>query len=102
MLLLLGSLKGVLNYDRPCRNPFYLVVQLDITKYPSPQTNKRLTSVIAGWCGEIRDLIFSDNGTVTVVYRVTIRGSDGEVWLMFSNSLLIIHLVIALINLELI
>lgn len=33
----------------------------------------------AGWCGEIRDVIFSDNGSVTVVYRVTIRGSDGEV-----------------------
>lgn len=33
----------------------------------------------AGWCGEIRDVIFSDNGSVTVVYRVTVRGSDGEV-----------------------
>lgn len=37
----------------------------------------------AGWCGEIRDVIFSDNGSVTVVYRVTVRGSDGEVWLFF-------------------
>ncbi|KAE9454288.1 hypothetical protein C3L33_13810, partial [Rhododendron williamsianum] len=33
----------------------------------------------SGWCGEVRDVIFSDNGSVTVVYRVTIRGSDGEV-----------------------
>ena len=32
-----------------------------------------------GWCGEVRDIIFSDNGNVTVVYRVTIRGLDGEV-----------------------
>lgn len=39
--------------------------------------------IFAGWCGEIRDVIFSDNGSVTVVYRVTIRGSDGEVG--FSN-----------------
>ncbi|XP_064977357.1 DNA repair RAD52-like protein 2, chloroplastic isoform X1 [Musa acuminata AAA Group] len=31
-----------------------------------------------GWCGEVRDIIFSDNGNVTVVYRVTIRGLDGE------------------------
>ncbi|KAI7724708.1 hypothetical protein M8C21_004585 [Ambrosia artemisiifolia] len=31
-----------------------------------------------GWCGEIRDVIFSDTGCVTVVYRVTVRGSDGE------------------------
>ncbi|KAI0489374.1 hypothetical protein KFK09_029216 [Dendrobium nobile] len=31
-----------------------------------------------GWCGEVRDVIFSDDGSVTVVYRVTIRGSDGE------------------------
>ncbi|GAU17406.1 hypothetical protein TSUD_232820 [Trifolium subterraneum] len=33
-----------------------------------------------GWCGEIRDVIFSDNGTVTVVYRLTVRGSDGEAY----------------------
>lgn len=40
-----------------------------------------------GWCGEVRDVIFSDNGTVTVVYRVTIRGSDGEV---FASSVAIL------------
>uniref|UniRef100_A0A7N2MJ45 Coenzyme Q-binding protein COQ10 START domain-containing protein n=1 Tax=Quercus lobata TaxID=97700 RepID=A0A7N2MJ45_QUELO len=34
---------------------------------------------MGGWCGEIRDVIFSDNGGVTVVYRFTIRGSDGEI-----------------------
>lgn len=34
---------------------------------------------MAGWCGEMRDVIFAENGSVTVVYRVTIRGSDGEV-----------------------
>lgn len=38
-----------------------------------------VNTFLAGWCGEIRDVIFSDNGGVTVVYRVTIRGSDGEV-----------------------
>ena len=27
----------------------------------------------------MRDVIFADDGSVTVVYRVTIRGSDGEV-----------------------
>ncbi|KAJ8421358.1 hypothetical protein Cgig2_032829 [Carnegiea gigantea] len=32
------------------------------------------------WCGEVRDVIFSDDGSVTVVYRVTIRGSDGEAY----------------------
>lgn len=35
--------------------------------------------IFTGWCGEVRDVIFADNGSVTVVYRVTIRGSDGEV-----------------------
>ena len=34
--------------------------------------------LLTGWCGEVRDVIFSDNGSVTVVYRVTIRGSDVE------------------------
>lgn len=41
--------------------------------------------VSTGWCGEIRDVIFSDNGSVTVVYRVTVRGSDGEVGLFLYN-----------------
>src|SRR4051812_33361595 len=42
-------------------------------------------SFCVGWCGEIRDVIFSDNGSVTVVYRVTIRGSDGEVCILHSD-----------------
>ncbi|KAK9103974.1 hypothetical protein Scep_020818 [Stephania cephalantha] len=40
--------------------------------------NRMLSFYAPGWCGEIRDVIFSDNGNVTVVYRVKIRGSDGE------------------------
>lgn len=40
--------------------------------------NRMLSFYAPGWCGEIRDVIFSDSGSVTVVYRVTIRGSDGE------------------------
>ncbi|KAL3719690.1 hypothetical protein ACJRO7_004638 [Eucalyptus globulus] len=40
--------------------------------------NRMLSFYAPGWCGEIRDVIFSDNGSVTVVYRVTVRGSDGE------------------------
>jgi hypothetical protein len=34
---------------------------------------------LTGWCGEVRDVIFSDGGLVTVIYRVVIRGNDGEV-----------------------
>ncbi|KAJ8773665.1 hypothetical protein K2173_005911 [Erythroxylum novogranatense] len=50
---------------------------------PSPSipwyhANRMLSFYAPGWCGEIRDVIFSDNGSVTVVYRVTVRGSDGE------------------------
>lgn len=33
----------------------------------------------SGWCGEVRDVIYTDNGKVTVIYRVTVRGTDGEV-----------------------
>ncbi|KAM0838758.1 hypothetical protein ACQ4PT_060747 [Festuca glaucescens] len=32
----------------------------------------------SGWCGEVRDVIYSNNGTVTVVYRVILKGTDGE------------------------
>ncbi|KAF8105691.1 hypothetical protein N665_0157s0256 [Sinapis alba] len=40
--------------------------------------NRMLSFYAPGWCGEVRDVIFSENGNVTVVYRLTIRGSDGE------------------------
>ncbi|XP_042454335.1 DNA repair RAD52-like protein 2, chloroplastic [Zingiber officinale] len=45
---------------------------------PWYHTNRMLSFYAPGWCGEVRNVIFSDNGTVTVVYRVTVRGSDGE------------------------
>ncbi|KAJ4973136.1 hypothetical protein NE237_006310 [Protea cynaroides] len=49
------------------------------TKYiPWYHANRMLSFYAPGWSGEIRDVIFSDNGGVTVVYRVTIHGSDGE------------------------
>ncbi|GAB2233592.1 hypothetical protein Droror1_Dr00002818 [Drosera rotundifolia] len=40
--------------------------------------NRMLSFYAPGWCGEVRDVIFSEDGNVTVVYRVTVRGSDGE------------------------
>ncbi|CAM8953599.1 unnamed protein product [Rhodiola kirilowii] len=51
----------------------------DSTRIPWYHANRMLSFYAPGWCGEIRDVIFSDNGSVTVVFRVTIRGSDGEV-----------------------
>lgn len=48
------------------------------TSIPWYQANRMLSFYAPGWCGEIRDVIFSENGSVTVVYRVTVRGSDGE------------------------
>ncbi|BAF25559.2 Os09g0512800, partial [Oryza sativa Japonica Group] len=38
------------------------------------------TILFSGWCGEVRNVIYSDNGTVTVVYRVILRGTDGEAY----------------------
>lgn len=48
------------------------------TFIPWYHTNRMLSFYAPGWSGEIRDVIFSENGSVTVVYRVTVRGSDGE------------------------
>lgn len=45
---------------------------------PWYHANRLLSFYAPGWCGEISDVIFSENGSVTVIYRVTIRGSDGE------------------------
>ncbi|MGV7428882.1 hypothetical protein PJI19_29470, partial [Mycobacterium kansasii] len=42
--------------------------------------NRMLSFYAPGWCGEVRDVIFSDDGSITVVYRVTIRGSDVEAY----------------------
>ncbi|EPS57210.1 hypothetical protein M569_17610 [Genlisea aurea] len=48
------------------------------TFIPWYQANRMLSFYAPGWCGEIRDVIFSENSSVTVVYRITVRGSDGE------------------------
>ncbi|KAF8390803.1 hypothetical protein HHK36_025331 [Tetracentron sinense] len=55
------------------------IIKPDSNYIPWYHANRMLSFYAPGWCGEIRDVIFSDNGSVTVVYRVTIRGSDGEV-----------------------
>ncbi|XP_040951259.1 DNA repair RAD52-like protein 2, chloroplastic isoform X3 [Gossypium hirsutum] len=51
------------------------------TFLPWYHANRMLSFYAPGWCGEVRDVIFANNGTITVVYRLTIRGSDGEVHL---------------------
>ncbi|KAK8653438.1 hypothetical protein V6N13_127438 [Hibiscus sabdariffa] len=48
------------------------------TFLPWYHANRMLSFYAPGWCGEVRDVIFADDGTITVVYRLTIRGSDGE------------------------
>ncbi|CAI9093326.1 OLC1v1028800C1 [Oldenlandia corymbosa var. corymbosa] len=60
------------------RIPDNLIQDGDPTFIPWYHANRMLSFYAPGWCGEIRDIIFSDNSTVTVVYRVTVRGSDGE------------------------
>lgn len=50
------------------------------TFIPWYHANRMLSFYAPGWCGEIRDVIFSENGSVTVVYRVTVLGSDGEAY----------------------
>ncbi|XWS30000.1 hypothetical protein CRYUN_Cryun24cG0080300 [Craigia yunnanensis] len=50
------------------------------TFLPWYHANRMLSFYAPGWCGEVRDVIFADNGTITVVYRLTIRGSDGEAY----------------------
>ncbi|RWW09658.1 hypothetical protein GW17_00026838 [Ensete ventricosum] len=61
-----------------CSSPFSFYLDIP-TRCPhlTYHTNRMLSFFAPGWCGEVRDVIFSDNGNVTVVYRVTIRGSDG-------------------------
>ncbi|KAL9369664.1 hypothetical protein Peur_040863 [Populus x canadensis] len=48
------------------------------TLIPWHHANRMLSFYAPGWSGEIRDVIFAENGSVTVIFRVTILGSDGE------------------------
>ncbi|KAL9679492.1 hypothetical protein QQ045_017355 [Rhodiola kirilowii] len=63
------------NGDRRRRVAMFYASDHQMATY---HANRMLSFYAPGWCGEIRDVIFSDNGSVTVVFRVTIRGSDGE------------------------
>lgn len=54
------------------------IINFEDNSIPWYHANRMLSFYAPGWCGEVRDVIFSENGSVTVVYRVTIRGSDGE------------------------
>uniref|UniRef100_A0A1D1XPJ1 DNA repair RAD52-like protein 2, chloroplastic n=1 Tax=Anthurium amnicola TaxID=1678845 RepID=A0A1D1XPJ1_9ARAE len=54
------------------------IVDVEDRSIPWYHANRLLSFYAPGWCGEVRNVIFSENGSVTVVYRVTVRGSDGE------------------------
>lgn len=55
---------------------------------PWYQANRMLSFYAPGWCGEVRDITFSADGKfVTVIYRVTIRGSDGEAFREASGTI---------------
>ncbi|KAI5066879.1 hypothetical protein GOP47_0017407 [Adiantum capillus-veneris] len=46
---------------------------------PWYHANRMLSFYAPGWCGEVRNIAFSaDAKFITVVYRVILRGSDGE------------------------
>lgn len=59
-----------------------------VLKYiPWYHANRMLSFYAPGWSGEVRSIVFSNDGsTVSVVYRVTIRGSDGESWRESSGT----------------
>lgn len=54
------------------------IINHDDNSIPWYHANRRLSFYAPGWCGEIRNVMYTDNGKVTVLYRVTVRGSDGE------------------------
>lgn len=55
---------------------------------PWYQANRMLSFYAPGWCGEVRNITFSADGRfVTVIYRVTLRGSDGEAFREASGTI---------------
>lgn len=68
-----------------------LKIQLDegvpLKYIPWFHANRMLSFYAPGWSGEVRNITFSgDSRTVSVVYRVTIKGSDGEAWREASGT----------------
>lgn len=54
---------------------------------PWYHANRMLSFYAPGWSGEVRNVVHSpDSKSVTVVYRVTIRGTDGETWRESTGS----------------
>lgn len=54
---------------------------------PWYHANRMLSFYAPGWCGEVRSVAYAGDGkSVTVVYRVTIRGSDGEIYRESSGT----------------
>uniref|UniRef100_J3MZ47 Uncharacterized protein n=2 Tax=Oryza brachyantha TaxID=4533 RepID=J3MZ47_ORYBR len=56
------------------------IIDPETNTVPWYHANRMLSFYAPGWCGEVRDVTYSDNGTVTVVYRVILRGTDGEAY----------------------
>ncbi|XP_062193866.1 DNA repair RAD52-like protein 2, chloroplastic [Phragmites australis] len=56
------------------------IIDPDTNTVPWYHANRMLSFYAPGWCGEVRDVIYSENGTVTVVYRVILKGTDGEAY----------------------
>jgi hypothetical protein len=55
--------------------------------YCGIEISNEVHEIGTGWSGEIRSITFAaDSSTVSVVYRVTIRGSDGEAWRESSGT----------------
>ncbi|XBI82660.1 hypothetical protein VPH35_091285 [Triticum aestivum] len=54
------------------------IIDPDTNAVPWYHANRMLSFYAPGWCGEVRDVIYSNSGTVTVVYRVILKGTDGE------------------------
>ncbi|KAL1547134.1 DNA repair RAD52-like protein 2, chloroplastic [Salvia divinorum] len=73
----LAEILGDLNKRIP--DPIFKINDDRSTFIPWYRANRMLSFYAPGWCGEVRDVIFSENGSVSVVYRVTVRGLDGEV-----------------------
>lgn len=46
--------------------------------------------MVLEWSGEVRNVIYSADGkSVTVVYRVTLHGTDAEVYLLTCLSIIL-------------
>jgi hypothetical protein len=92
-LLFTSNVLVVLHVPTVCPLKFTLCVQVGCASCANCLPFE-IYSLCSGWCGEVRDVIYTDSGKVTLIYRVTVRGTDGFCWVLLFGATVLTGIVL--------